>query len=82
MLNVLVLSVAFFYCYAECRYAEYNYTDCRSAGCGTILLFLVQAPAVRLEPSTSGQRANSSTTALPMLASLAMPEIQAKGKYQ
>jgi|APCry1669189768_1035252.scaffolds.fasta_scaffold524102_1 hypothetical protein len=28
-----MLSVAFYYYYAECRYAEYRYGDCRYAEC-------------------------------------------------
>jgi len=37
MLNVIVLSVAFFYCYAEC-YAEFCYAECRYAECrGNVL---------------------------------------------
>ncbi len=31
MRNVVVLSVAFFYSYAECHYAECRYVECRGA---------------------------------------------------
>jgi hypothetical protein len=31
MLNVIVLSVAFYYCYADCHYAEYRYAEYRYA---------------------------------------------------
>jgi hypothetical protein len=33
MLNVIMLSVAIFHCYAECRYAECHYGECRYAEC-------------------------------------------------
>jgi hypothetical protein len=43
LLNVIILSVAFSYCdanchfaechYAECRYAEYSHAECRYAEC-------------------------------------------------
>ncbi len=33
MLSVIVLSVAFLYCYAACRDTEYGYTDCHYAQC-------------------------------------------------
>ncbi len=33
MLHVVVLIVAFSYCYAECHYAECHYAECRYAEC-------------------------------------------------
>jgi hypothetical protein len=33
MLNVIMLRVAFSYCYAECRYAECRFAECRYAEC-------------------------------------------------
>ncbi len=31
MLNVIVLSVTIFYCYAECHYVECRHAECRHA---------------------------------------------------
>ncbi len=31
MLSVVVIIVAFFYCYAECHYSECRYAECRGA---------------------------------------------------
>jgi hypothetical protein len=39
MLNVVVLTVAFIYCYAECHYAECRYAEYHGAA-----LFLVCVP--------------------------------------
>jgi hypothetical protein len=33
MLNVIILNVAFFYCYAEYYYAQCCYAECRYADC-------------------------------------------------
>jgi hypothetical protein len=33
MLNVIMLGVAFFHCYAECHYAECHYAECHYAEC-------------------------------------------------
>jgi hypothetical protein len=30
--DAIMLHVAFSYCYAECRYVERRYTECRGAG--------------------------------------------------
>ncbi len=33
MVIVVLLSVAFFYCYAECYYSEWHYAECYNAEC-------------------------------------------------
>ncbi len=45
MLNVIMLSVLFNYCHAECHYAERHYAECQYAG---VILLNVLAPLIIL----------------------------------
>jgi hypothetical protein len=53
MLNVVMLSVAFSYCYAECNYDECHYAECHQSGghyaeCGGAILYTVIGPTLAL----------------------------------
>jgi hypothetical protein len=38
MLSIVMLSVTFYFCYAECRCAGCRYAECRGAALGMVML--------------------------------------------